>query len=64
MRLYYFLVVGLCAKVVVFVGPETAEDITCVGMDGDAVWVAAGTHVIQYIRGKEVREFFPMDCHD
>lgn len=24
-------------------------------MDGDAVWVASGPHVIKHIRGKEVR---------
>ncbi|KAH7912241.1 Utp21 specific WD40 associated putative domain-containing protein [Hygrophoropsis aurantiaca] len=37
-----------------FVGPEASDDITCLTMDGDAVWAASGIHVIKYLRGKEV----------
>ncbi|KAJ7063493.1 Utp21 specific WD40 associated putative domain-containing protein [Mycena amicta] len=37
-----------------FVGPDTPERISCLAMDGDAVWAAAGPHVIKYLRGKEV----------
>ncbi|KAJ7273299.1 Utp21 specific WD40 associated putative domain-containing protein [Mycena rebaudengoi] len=37
-----------------FVGPDAPEQISCLAMDGDAVWAAAGPHVIKYIRGKEV----------
>ncbi|THU85641.1 Utp21-domain-containing protein [Dendrothele bispora CBS 962.96] len=37
-----------------FVGPESAEQITSLAMDGDAVWAALGPHVIKYLRGKEV----------
>lgn len=35
-------------------GPDASEPITSVAMDGKAVWAAAGTHVIKYLRGKEV----------
>ncbi|KAG1891201.1 Utp21 specific WD40 associated putative domain-containing protein [Suillus subluteus] len=37
-----------------FVGPEVQDPISCLVMDGDAVWAASGTHVIKYLRGKEV----------
>ncbi|KIK30971.1 hypothetical protein PISMIDRAFT_127201 [Pisolithus microcarpus 441] len=37
-----------------FVGPEVQDPISCVAMDGDAVWCASGLHAIKYIRGKEV----------
>ncbi|KAK7054659.1 rRNA-processing protein utp21 [Paramarasmius palmivorus] len=37
-----------------FVGPEVSEQISCLTMDGDAVWTASGHHVIKYLRGKEV----------
>ncbi|KAJ7087871.1 Utp21-domain-containing protein [Mycena epipterygia] len=37
-----------------FVGPDTPEQISSLAMDGDAVWAAAGPHVIKYLRGKEV----------
>lgn len=36
------------------VGPDAPEQISSLAMDGDAVWVASGPHVIKYIRGKEV----------
>jgi U3 small nucleolar RNA-associated protein 21 len=35
-------------------GPETADPMSCLHMDGDAVWAASGPHAIKYIRGKEV----------
>ncbi|KAJ7775037.1 Utp21 specific WD40 associated putative domain-containing protein [Mycena metata] len=37
-----------------FVGPDTPDRISCLAMDGDAVWAASGPHVIKYLRGKEV----------
>ncbi|KAJ4487730.1 Utp21 specific WD40 associated putative domain-containing protein [Lentinula aciculospora] len=37
-----------------FVGPEVEEQISCMAMNGDAVWIASGPSVIKYIRGKEV----------
>ncbi|KAJ7343314.1 Utp21 specific WD40 associated putative domain-containing protein [Mycena albidolilacea] len=37
-----------------FVGPDAPEQISSLAMDGDAVWAASGTHVIKYLRGKEV----------
>nr|GAT60083.1 predicted protein [Mycena chlorophos] len=37
-----------------FVGPDAPDRISSLAMDGDAVWAAAGPHVIKYIRGKEV----------
>ncbi|KAJ6597057.1 Utp21 specific WD40 associated putative domain-containing protein [Mycena vulgaris] len=37
-----------------FVGPDVPDQISCLAMDGDAVWSASGPHVIKYIRGKEV----------
>ncbi|KAF5338358.1 hypothetical protein D9611_012522 [Ephemerocybe angulata] len=36
-----------------FVGPDAPDQITSMAMDGDAVWVAASTFLIKYIRGKE-----------
>lgn len=36
-------------------GPEVPDPISCLVMDGDAVWAASGIHVIKYLRGKEVR---------
>lgn len=45
-----------------FVGPDASEHISSMAMDGDAVWVASGPHVIKYIRGKEVlRATNPLD---
>lgn len=35
-------------------GPDTAEPISAMAMDGDAVWAAAGPRVLKYVRGKEV----------
>jgi hypothetical protein len=35
-------------------GPDAPEQISCLAMDGDAVWAAAGPHVLKYLRGKEV----------
>ncbi|PPQ63266.1 hypothetical protein CVT24_006791 [Panaeolus cyanescens] len=37
-----------------FVGPDAPDFISSMAMDGDAVWVASGIHLIKYIRGKEV----------
>ncbi|KIK59596.1 hypothetical protein GYMLUDRAFT_85896 [Collybiopsis luxurians FD-317 M1] len=37
-----------------FVGPEVGEPISSMAMDGDAVWIASGSDVVKYIRGKEV----------
>ncbi|TRM62583.1 Utp21 specific WD40 associated putative domain-containing protein [Schizophyllum amplum] len=37
-----------------FVGEPAPAPITALAMDGDAVWAAAGTHLIKYARGKEV----------
>jgi len=36
-------------------GPETPDQISSMAMDGDAVWVASGSHAIRYLRGKEVQ---------
>ena len=36
-------------------GPDASEPITSMAMEGKAVWVAAGSDVIKYLRGKEVR---------
>ncbi|KAK1216377.1 rRNA-processing protein utp21 [Marasmius sp. AFHP31] len=36
-----------------FVGPEVSEQISCLTMDGDAVWAATGCRVVKYLRGKE-----------
>ncbi|THH13858.1 hypothetical protein EW146_g6403 [Bondarzewia mesenterica] len=36
-----------------FVGPDAAEPISSMIMDGDAVWIAAGSHIVKYLRGKE-----------
>lgn len=35
-------------------GPDAHEPITYMAMDGKAVWAAAGSDVIKYLRGKEV----------
>ncbi|KIP12285.1 hypothetical protein PHLGIDRAFT_124190 [Phlebiopsis gigantea 11061_1 CR5-6] len=37
-----------------FVGPDCQEPITSMAMDGKAVWAAAGSDIIKYLRGKEV----------
>ncbi|KZT71306.1 Utp21-domain-containing protein [Daedalea quercina L-15889] len=37
-----------------FVGPDAPEQISCLTMEGDAVWAASGPHSIQHHRGKEV----------
>ncbi|KAJ3511888.1 hypothetical protein NLJ89_g3846 [Agrocybe chaxingu] len=37
-----------------FVGPDTPDQISCMAMDGDAIWIASGILVIKHIRGKEV----------
>ncbi|KJA14833.1 hypothetical protein HYPSUDRAFT_208393 [Hypholoma sublateritium FD-334 SS-4] len=37
-----------------FVGPEAPDHISCMAMDGNAVWIASGIYIIKYIRGKEV----------
>ncbi|KAN0077061.1 Utp21 specific WD40 associated putative domain containing protein [Tylopilus felleus] len=37
-----------------FVGPEERTPISCLTMEGDAIWAASGVHVIKYLRGKEV----------
>ncbi|KAJ3736079.1 Utp21 specific WD40 associated putative domain-containing protein [Lentinula guzmanii] len=37
-----------------FVGPEVEQPISCMIMDGDAVWIASGPNMIKFIRGKEV----------
>ncbi|KIJ69248.1 hypothetical protein HYDPIDRAFT_81033 [Hydnomerulius pinastri MD-312] len=37
-----------------FVGPEASDPISCLMMEGDAVWAASGIYVIKYLRGKEV----------
>ncbi|KAF7294751.1 WD-REPEATS-REGION domain-containing protein [Mycena indigotica] len=37
-----------------FVGPDAPDKISCLAMDGDAVWIASGPHAIKYLRGKEV----------
>jgi hypothetical protein len=38
-------------------GPDVPEQILSLTMDGDAVWVASGPHVIKYLRGKEAKLF-------
>ena len=37
-----------------FTGQESNGQITSMAMDGNYVWVAAGSHVLQFLRGKEV----------
>ncbi|THG98692.1 hypothetical protein EW026_g3542 [Hermanssonia centrifuga] len=37
-----------------FVGPDAHEPISHMAMDGKAVWAAAGSDVIKYLRGKEI----------
>ncbi|KAL1735373.1 Utp21 specific WD40 associated putative domain-containing protein [Schizophyllum commune] len=37
-----------------FVGTPAPQAISALAMDGDAVWAAAGAHLIKYLRGKEV----------
>lgn len=37
-----------------FAGQDATDPITSMAMEGDAVWVAAGSNIIKYIRGKEV----------
>ncbi|KIY72120.1 Utp21-domain-containing protein [Cylindrobasidium torrendii FP15055 ss-10] len=47
-----------------FVGPETKHQISCLLMDGDAVWASSGFHLTKYIRGKEVlRLSSPFEAH-
>ena len=41
-----------------FTGPDCLEPITCLAMDGDAIWASAGTSIRKYLRGKEVSIFF------
>ncbi|KAJ7582969.1 WD40-repeat-containing domain protein [Mycena floridula] len=37
-----------------FVSPDASEPISCLAMDGDAVWASSGSSAIKYHRGKEV----------
>ncbi|CAK5277666.1 unnamed protein product [Mycena citricolor] len=37
-----------------FVGPDAPHKISCLAMDGDAVWASSGPYAIKYLRGKEV----------
>ncbi|CAL1705181.1 unnamed protein product [Somion occarium] len=37
-----------------FVGPDEAEQISFMAVDGNNVWAAAGPDVVKYIRGKEI----------
>ncbi|TFK63228.1 Utp21-domain-containing protein [Pluteus cervinus] len=47
-----------------FVGPETNEQISCLEMDGDDIWAAAGPYVLKYRRGKEtLRVSNPSETH-
>ena len=36
------------------VGPDAQDPISCMAMDGKAVWTSSGPDVIKYLRGKEV----------
>jgi len=36
------------------VGSEAQDSITGLAFDGDFIWASTGTHVLKYIRGKEV----------
>ena len=38
-------------------GPESVDPISCLVMNGDAVWVSSGPHIIKFMRGKEVFVF-------
>lgn len=38
-------------------GPEEPDPISCLTMEGDAIWAASGVHVVKYVRGKEVSMF-------
>lgn len=42
------------------VGSEAQDSITGLAFDGDFIWASAGSHVLKYIRGKEVRDFGPL----
>lgn len=35
-------------------GPELEAPISCMAMEGKAIWVSSGPHVVKYGRGKEV----------
>ncbi|TFK30167.1 Utp21-domain-containing protein [Coprinopsis marcescibilis] len=37
-----------------FAGPNAPEQISCMAMDGNAVWIASGPLLFKYIRGKEI----------
>ncbi|KAI6109538.1 hypothetical protein F5141DRAFT_1115229 [Pisolithus sp. B1] len=37
-----------------FVGPGVEDSMSCVAMDGDAIWCASGLRAIKYLTGKEV----------
>ncbi|KAF8136615.1 Utp21 specific WD40 associated putative domain-containing protein [Boletus edulis] len=37
-----------------FVGPDEPDPISCLIMEGDAIWATSSVHVIKYLRGKEV----------
>lgn len=54
MYVVYVLIVLVCTSHV-SLGPEAPDHISCMAMDGNAVWIASGMYVIKYIRGKEVR---------
>ena len=38
----------------VVVGQDAPDPISCMAMEGDAVWTASGSCAIKYLRGKEV----------
>ncbi|KAG7092662.1 hypothetical protein E1B28_008998 [Marasmius oreades] len=38
----------------IFIGPGVSEQISCLTMDGDAVWAATGCHAVKYLRGREM----------
>lgn len=44
-------------KVLTSTGPDASDPISCLCMDGDAVWAATGACAIKYIRGKEVNTY-------
>ncbi|KAI6100408.1 hypothetical protein EDD16DRAFT_1534737 [Pisolithus croceorrhizus] len=37
-----------------FVGPGVEDSMSCVAMDGDAIWCASGLRAVKYLTGKEV----------
>lgn len=44
-------------------GPDEAESITSLVMDGVAVWACHGNNISKYIRGRKVDQEIAFDIH-